>query len=245
MPWGSNTDPYQPIEKEMKITRQILKVLNEFNHPVTILTKSRLIVRDLDILSEMAVKKLVKVSLSVTTLDAKLARQMEPRAATPQKRLDAIRLLSGAGVPTGAMFAPLIPGLNDHEMEKVLEAVAHAGAKDVGYILLRLPQEVKDIFEEWLEEYFPDRKKKILSRLYAMRDGRANDPRFGKRMKGSGYEAEMIARRFAVHTRRLRLNLISSPVDTNLYMRPIAHNREPAPSKASSKDNGQQLSLFS
>ncbi len=238
---GTNTDPYQPIEKEHKITRSILEVLSEFNHPVTILTKSRLIVRDMDILTSMAERNLVKVALSVTTLDPKLARVMEPRASSPQRRLDAIKLMSDAGIPTGAMFAPLIPALNDQEMEQVLEAVRHAGAKDAGYLLLRLPQEVKQLFEEWLEEYFPDRKKHVLNRLSDMRGGKVNDPRFGKRMKGSGYEAEMISRRFAVHTRRLGLNMIKSKLDQSVFDDQQQRSNHQLDKK---KPKAAQLSLF-
>ncbi|WND02545.1 PA0069 family radical SAM protein [Temperatibacter marinus] len=204
---GTNTDPYQPIEKQHKITRQLLEVLNRFNHPCSIVTKNKLIVRDIDLLSEMAAKGLVKVYVSVTTVDPKLARVLEPRASSPQKRLDAIRLLSDAGIPTGAMFAPIIPAINDMEMEQVLEAVKHAGAKEVAYILLRLPLEVAGLFSEWLTAYFPDRKERVLSRLKAMRGGRVNDPRFKHRMKGKGFEAEMLKRRFEVHCRRLRLNI--------------------------------------
>ena len=201
---GTNTDPYQPIEKERRITRQILKVLAKHSHPVTILTKSRLVVRDLDILAPMAKKGLVKVSLSVTTLDRKLARAMEPRASMPQRRLDAIRLLTDAGVPTGVMFAPVIPALNDHEMEQVLAAAAHAGASEAGYILLRLPLELVDLFEEWLEVHFPDRKVRVVNRLKALRGGRMNDPRFKHRMKGKGFEADMMSQRFRNLSRRFK-----------------------------------------
>ncbi len=201
---GTNTDPYQPIEKEKRITREVLKVLEAHDHPVTILTKSRLVVRDLDILAPMAQKGLVKVALSVTTLDRKLARTLEPRAAMPQRRLDAIKLLSDAGVPTGVMFAPVIPALNDHEMERVLAAAAHAGAREAGYILLRLPLEVAPLFEEWLETHYPERKKRVLNRLKALRGGRLNDPRFKHRMKGKGFEADLMRQRFGNLCRRFQ-----------------------------------------
>lgn len=218
---GTNTDPYQPLEKERRITREILKVLLECEHPVTILTKSRLIVRDLDLLAPMAEKGLVKAALSVTTLDHKLARKMEPRASTPQRRLDAIRLLSDAGVPTGIMFAPVIPALNDHEMEAVLSAGAHAGAREAGFILLRLPLELTDLFEEWLETHYPDRKKRVLSRLKEMRGGKFNDPRFKHRMKGRGIEAEMMKQRFANLCRRLRLNDSKPVLETARFRPPV------------------------
>lgn len=217
---GTNTDPYQPIEKDREITRSILKVLAAHDHPVTILTKSRLVVRDMDLLVPMAKKGLVKVALSVTTLDRDLARTLEPRAATPQRRLDAIRLLSDAGVQTGVVFAPVIPALNDHEMEQVLAAAAHAGARSAGYILLRLPLEVAGLFEEWLEEYYPDRKSRVLNRLAAMRGGKLNDPRFKHRMKGKGLEADLMKQRFGNLCRRLHLNQQPIDLKTDLFRPP-------------------------
>lgn len=217
---GTNTDPYQPIEKERRITRQILKTLAAYDHPVTILTKSRLVARDLDILAPMAKKGLVKVALSVTTLDRKLARAMEPRASMPQRRLDAIRLLSDAGIPAGVMFAPVIPALNDHEMEQVLAAAAHAGASEAGYILLRLPMELADLFEEWLEVHFPDRKSRVLSRLKALRGGRMNDPRFMHRMKGKGFEADLMSQRFRNLARRFKFEQEKHKLETGLFRPP-------------------------
>lgn len=218
---GTNTDPYQPIEKDRRITRSVLKVLAEHDHPVTLLTKSRLVVRDLDILAPMAAKGLVKVALSVTTLDRTLARRLEPRASTPQRRLDAIKLLSDVGVPTGVMFAPVIPAINDHEMEQVLAAAAHAGAGEAGFILLRLPLEVSGLFEEWLEVHYPDRKARVLHRLAAMRGGKLNDPRFKHRMKGKGIEADLMKQRFEKLCRRLRLNMERKPLDTGLFRPPV------------------------
>jgi DNA repair photolyase len=218
---GTNTDPYQPIEKDRRITREILKVLYEHRHPVTILTKSRLVVRDMDILVPMAEMGLVRVSLSVTTLDRKLARALEPRASTPTRRLDAIKLLSDAGVPTGMMFAPVIPALNDHEMETVLSAAAHAGAKYANYILLRLPLELGGLFEEWLEEHYPDRKARVLNRLMEMRGGKVNDPRFKHRMKGKGLEAELMDQRFRNICRRLRLNAFDHELSTDQFRPPV------------------------
>jgi DNA repair photolyase len=218
---GTNTDPYQPLERERRITRSILKVLLKHEHPVTILTKSRLVVRDLDLIAPMAEKNLVKVGLSVTTLDRKLSRAMEPRASAPQRRLDAIKLLSDAGVHTSAMFAPLIPALNDHEMEAVLSAAKHAGAKDAGYILLRLPLEVAGLFEEWLETYYPNKKKRVLNRLAALRGGKLNDPRFKHRMKGKGFEADLMRQRFSNLCRRLHLNEENNALDVSHFKKPI------------------------
>lgn len=217
---GTNTDPYQPIERERRITRSILEVLAAHDHPVTILTKSRLVVRDLDVLAPMAEKGLVKVALSVTSMDRSLARALEPRAAMPQRRLDAIRLLSDAGVPVGVMFAPVIPALNDHEMEQVLAAAAHAGATEAGYILLRLPLEVAGLFEEWLEIHYPDRKKRVLNRLKALRGGRLNDPRFKHRMRGHGLEADLLKQRFGNLCRRLKLNREKTILKTDLFQPP-------------------------
>lgn len=217
---GTNTDPYQPIEKQRRITRQILKVLSKHDHPVTILTKSRLVVRDLDILAPMAEKGLVKVGLSITTLDRKLARALEPRASMPQRRLDAIRLISDASIPTSVMFAPVIPALNDHEMEQVLAAASHAGASEAGYILLRLPLEVAPLFEEWLEVHYPDRKSRVLNRLKSLRGGRLNDPRFKHRMRGKGFEADLMDQRFKNLTRRLHFRQERRPLETELFRPP-------------------------
>src|SRR4051812_685390 len=178
---GSNTDPYQPIERTLKLTRAVLEVLDKFNHPVGIVTKSAGVLRDLDILSRMAKRSLVRVYLSVTTLDPRLARVMEPRAAIPARRLHAIEELTRAGVPTGILTAPMIPGLNDAEMEKLLEAGARAGARHASFILLRLPHELKTIFEAWLHKHFPDRAKHVLSLIRDTRAGGLNDARFGHR----------------------------------------------------------------
>src|SRR5579864_8765546 len=193
---GTNTDPYQPLEKKMRITRSILEVLRDFRHPVAIVTKSPLILRDLDILSDMAGMGLAKAALSVTTLDRKLARMMEPRAGTPTRRLDAIQGLSDAGIPTGVMFAPAIPALNDHEMEQVLSAAADHGARSAGYVLLRLPLEIKDLFREWLEAEMPGRARHVMSLIRQMRGGKDYDAAWHTRMKGTGPYAEMIAKRF-------------------------------------------------
>jgi DNA repair photolyase len=230
MAMGTNTDPYQPIEKKMRITRSILEVLREFRHPVGIVTKSPLILRDIDILGEMAEMGLAKVAVSVTTLDRKLARMMEPRAGTPSRRLQAIKALSDAGIPTGVMFAPAIPALNDSEMEAVLGASAEAGAKSAGYVLLRLPLEIKDLFREWLESNAPDRAKHVMSLVRSMRGGKDYDSQWNTRMRGTGPYAEMMARRFRLAVSRLGLNQGSKPLD-------IAKFRKPPRA-------GEQLALF-
>jgi DNA repair photolyase len=217
---GTNTDPYQPIEREWRVTRSILQVLAEFKNPVAIVTKSALITRDLDILAPMAAEGLAKVALSVTTLDRKLARIMEPRAATPERRLDTLRALSAAGIPTGVMTAPIIPALNDEEMESILGAAAQAGAVQAGYTLLRLPLEIKDLFREWLEAQVPDRAKHVMSLVRSMRSGKDYDSNWSTRMSGTGPYANLIAQRFAIATRRLGLNLRRAPLDAAKFRRP-------------------------
>ncbi|HEU4548132.1 MAG TPA: PA0069 family radical SAM protein [Rhizomicrobium sp.] len=227
---GTNTDPYQPVERTMRITRSILEVLRDFRHPVAIVTKSPLILRDLDILSEMASMGLAKAALSITTLDRRLARAMEPRAGTPPRRLQAIRALADAGVPAGVMFAPAIPALNDHEMEAVLTAAREAGARSAGYVLLRLPLEIKDLFREWLEVNAPDRAKHVMSLVRSMRGGKDYDANWNTRMKGTGPYAEMMARRFHMAVRRLGLNQPSKPLTLAKFRRP--------------PQSGDQLALF-
>jgi len=217
---GTNTDPYQPIEKKMRITRQILEVLREFRHPVGIVTKSPLILRDIDILSEMAEMGLARVALSVTTLDRKLARMMEPRAGTPTRRLQAIKALSEAGIRTAVMFAPAIPALNDGEMEAVLRASSEMGASSAGYVLLRLPLEIKDLFREWLEANVPDRARHVMSLVRQMRGGKDYDSQWHTRMRGTGAYAEMMARRFQMSVKRLGLNKPSRPLDISKFRKP-------------------------
>ena len=202
---GSNTDPYQPVERTLKLTRSVLEVLDRFNHPVTIVTKSAGVLRDLDILSAMAQRSLVRVCLSITTLDARLARIMEPRAASPERRLAALRDLTAAGVPTAVLTAPMIPGVNDAELETILERAAAAGASSAGYVLLRLPLEIKQLFEEWLARHMPDRAARVLSLIRQTRGGALYDSRFATRQKGTGAYADLLAQRFAVATRRLGL----------------------------------------
>ncbi|NTJ41493.1 PA0069 family radical SAM protein [Agrobacterium larrymoorei] len=202
---GTNTDPYQPIEKEWRIMRQILEVLAKAEHPVAIVTKSALITRDIGILAPMAKKGLVKVGISVTTLDRKLARNMEPRASTPSKRLEAIKELTDAGIPVAVMMAPVIPALNDHEIERILDAGKAAGATEASYVLLRLPLEVSPLFRDWLLRNYPDRYRHVMSLVRSMRDGKDYDAEFGKRMKGAGPYAWQIGRRFEMATKRLGL----------------------------------------
>ena len=215
---GTNTDPYQPVEKRWRIMREILEVLEARNHPVGIVTKSALVTRDIDILARMAEKGLAKVALSVTTLDRKLARTMEPRAATPTRRLETIRELSNAGIPTSVMVAPIIPGLTDPEIERILDAARAAGARDAGYVILRLPLEVSPIFKDWLLRHYPDRYRHVMSLVRSMRDGKDYDAEWGKRMKGSGPYAWQIGRRFEIAARRLGLNAQKSPLRTDLFV---------------------------
>jgi len=217
---GTNTDPYQPLEKKMRITRSILEVLRDFKHPVAIVTKSPLILRDLDILSDMASMGLAKAALSITTLDRKLARAMEPRAGTPARRLQAIRGLAEAGIPAGVMFAPAIPALNDHEMEAVLAASKEAGARSAGYVLLRLPLEIKDLFREWLDAEVPGRVKHVMALVRSMRGGKDYDSQWNTRMRGTGPYAQMMARRFHMAVKKLGLNQPSKPLAINNFRRP-------------------------
>ena len=202
---GSNTDAWQPVERELGITRQILEVLAEFRHPVNIITKSALVERDIDLLQDLARDNLVDVLISVTTLDDELKRRLEPRTAGPRRRLETIRRLSVAGIPCGVLAAPMIPGLNDHELENILEAAAGAGARYAGYVMLRLPHEVESIFQEWLQAQYPLKAAKVLSLIRQMRGGALNDAQFGRRMRGSGPIAALLAQRFAATCRRYGL----------------------------------------
>jgi DNA repair photolyase len=220
MALGANTDPYQPIERGYRITRQVLEVLAEFNHPVGIVTKSALVLRDLDILKSMAERGLVKVAMSITTLDARLARAMEPRAATPAKRLAALEGLAAAGIPTVVMVAPVIPAVNDSEIETILTRAQAAGAREAGYAMLRLPLEVKEIFREWLASEMPDRAARVMSLVKSVRGGKENDASFGRRMTGTGPYAWTIGRRFEMACRRLGLNDRRVKLETGLFRRP-------------------------
>ncbi len=218
---GTNTDPYQPIEKEWRIMRQILEVLKEANHPVMIVTKSAMVTRDIDLLAPMAEKGLARVGISVTTLDRKLARSMEPRASTPTKRLEALRAISEAGIPAGVLVAPIIPALNDHEIERVLDSAKSAGASDASYVLLRLPLEVSPLFRDWLLRNYPDRYRHVMSLIRSMRCGKDYDAEFGKRMKGSGPYAWQIGRRFELAAKRLGLNLTRRQLRSDLFVPPL------------------------
>ena len=217
---GTNTDPYQPIEKTHRIMREILEVLEARNHPVGIVTKSALVMRDVDILARMAAKGLAKVAFSVTTLDRTLARTMEPRAATPARRLEAMRTLAEAGIPVSVMVAPVVPGLNDAEIERILDAAYAAGAREAGYIILRLPLEVSPIFRDWLLRHYPDRYRHVMSLVRSMRGGKDYDSEWGKRMKGSGPYAWQIGRRFEIAARRLGFNTERRQLRTDLFVVP-------------------------
>ena len=218
---GANTDPYQPVEKRMRVTRTILEVLARTRHPVSVITKHALVLRDLDLLSDLARDGLAGVAVSVTTLDADLKRVMEPRAASPQARLRTLAALSAAGVPTSVMAAPMIPALNDHELEAILEAAAGAGARWAGYVLLRLPYEIKDLFREWLAEHYPDRAAHVMALIRDMRGGRDYDSSFGTRMRGTGPYAQLLGNRFRLACRRLKLNSEPrKPLNTALFRPP-------------------------
>ena len=227
---GANTDPYQPIERERRITRSILEVLAEARHPVGIVTKSALVARDIDILAPMAAKGLAKVAISITTLDRHVARAMEPRAATPSRRIETVRQLTAAGIPVTVMVAPVIPGLTDHELEAILETSRDAGARDAGYVLLRLPLEIKDLFREWLTQEFPDRARRVINLLRSMHGGDDYNSAFGHRQRGSGPYADQIAMRFKLARNRLNLDVERLQLRTDLFKRPIVR--------------GQQLPLF-
>ena len=217
---GGNTDPYQPQERRLKVTREVIEVLSRFNHPFSIITKSALILRDLDLIAPMAERGLVRVAVSITTLDRALARSMEPRAATPERRIGAVRALSQAGVPVAVMAAPMIPGLNDHEMEAILERVAEAGARSAGYVVLRLPREIKDLFREWLETDHPDRARRVMSLVRQMRQGKDYDAQWGQRMRGEGPIADLLSKRFAVAKKRLGLDTPMARLDVSQFRVP-------------------------
>ncbi len=226
MALGTNTDPYQPIEREHRITRQILEVLRDHNHPVGIVTKSDLVLRDLDILAPMAAQNLAKVGLSVTTLDPKLARLMEPRAPTPKKRLAAIEMLAEAGVPVTALMGPVVPALNDQEIEAIVSACADAGASHVNFVLLRLPHEVKDIVRDWLAKNFPDRARRVMAIMQSMRGGKDYDATWGLRQRGEGPYAAAIAARFALATKRAGLTIGTVKLRTDLFDPPRAQKTQ-------------------
>ncbi|GAB4384774.1 PA0069 family radical SAM protein [Albidovulum sp.] len=227
---GTNTDPYQPVEKRYRIMRRLLGVLSDWNHPVTVVTRGALVERDLDILADMARRRLLHVGVSVTTLDAGLARRMEPRAPAPARRLAMIRALSEAGVPVRVMVAPLIPALTEPELEAILAAAAENGARAASWIMLRLPGEVAELFRDWLARQMPDRAARVMNKIREIRGGRDHDPRWGTRQRGEGIHADLVAHRFAIALRRLGLARELPPLDCAAFAPPAAP--------------GQQLSLF-
>jgi DNA repair photolyase len=214
------TDPYQPIERRLQLTRRCLQVLAEFRNPVVIITKNHLVTRDVDLLSELARHEAARVFLSITTLDGQLARVMEPRASHPTRRLAAIEALSQAGVQTGVLVAPVIPGLTDHELPSIIAAAAQASARSAGYVTVRLPHGVGSLFEQWLSQHFPDRKDKILHRIRAIRGGKLNDPKFGSRMRGEGIFAEQIEALFALACRKAGIDGRGPPPSTAAFRVP-------------------------
>ncbi len=218
---GTNTDPYQPIEREWKVTRGILEVLAECEHPFTIVTKSALVERDLDLIAPMAAKNMARVYISITTLDKELARSLEPRAATPRRRLQAVKAMTDAGVPVGVLAAPVIPQLNDRDLEAILEAAAAHGARHAGWIMLRLPLEVAPLFRDWLDAHYPLRADHVMSVLRQLRGGRDYDARFGERMRGTGPFAELIEKRFALACKRMGLNRDRTPLDISRFRPPV------------------------
>jgi DNA repair photolyase len=218
---GTNTDPYQPIEREHRLMRGILEILSEMNHPVGIVTKSALVTRDIDLLAPMAAKGLAKVAISITTLDRKLAREMEPRAASPQKRLETIRKLTGAGIPVTVLVAPVIPGLNDSEIEAILDAARKAGATEAGYVILRLPLEVRDVFRQWLLEHHPGKLRHVMSLVQSTRGGKDYDASWGQRQTGTGPFAWMVGRRFQMAAERLGFNQKRLKLRTDMFTKPL------------------------
>ena len=230
---GANTDAYQPIERQYRVTRAVLEVLSRTNHPVGIVTKSNLVLRDLDLLAPMAAKGLAKVYLSVTTLDRDLARRMEPRAPTPERRLEAIQALAGAGVPVGVIVAPIVPAINDAEIEKILGRAYAAGAREASYVTLRLPLELRELFRDWLAVNFPDRLERTMSLVRSMHGGKDYEAQWSRRMVGSGPYAWMIGRRFEIAAARLGFGGKRYGLRTDLFT-------PPAPAKAETR----QLSLF-
>jgi DNA repair photolyase len=217
---GANTDCYQPIERKLGLTRQVIEVLSEFNHPLGITTKNHLVTRDIDLLAPMAAQGLAVVVISVTTFDRRLARDMEPRASTPERRIDAIRELSQAGIPVIVNVSPMIPGLTDHEIEKIVERAAKAGARFAHYSVLRLSHELKHLFKEWLASARPDRAERVMSMVRQTRGGKENDPRFGLRMVGEGPVADMMIARFRAARRRFGLDGKMAPLRTDLFKVP-------------------------
>ncbi len=217
---GTNTDPYQPIERTYRVTRSIIEVLAEFNHPFGITTKSANVVRDIDLLAPLAARGLVRVFISVTSLDNEIARRLEPRASAPSRRIAAVEALAAAGIPVAVMVAPIIPAVTDHEIESILSAAKQAGASGASFTVLRLPREVRDLFLEWLREHFPLRIEHVMSLLNQMHGGKDYDATFGKRMRGTGIHAELIRKRFELACKKLGLNRDLAPLDTSQFRPP-------------------------
>jgi DNA repair photolyase len=234
---GSNTDPYQPIEREWKVTRSILEVLTQCEHPFSIVTKSSRVERDLDLIAPMAAKNMARVYVSITTLDHDLARKLEPRATAPTRRLQAIKTLADAGVPVGVLVAPIIPQLNDRDLEAILDAAAVNGARHAGWIMLRLPREVAPLFREWLDAHYPLRAAHVMSLIHQMRGGRDYDSNFGTRMRGTGEFSALIERRFALAVNRLGLNRERAPLDTSRF-------KPPPITSAPARKDSRQRDLF-
>ncbi len=224
---GGVTDIYQPIERGYGITRSILEVMERWRHPVALITKSQLVIRDIDILARLAERGLVKAAISVTTLDRRISRVMEPRAAAPHRRIEAIRALASAGVPTTVMVAPIVPGITDSEIEAILEECAKAGASAAGYVVLRLPREIRDLFQEWLAQHFPDRAGRVMALVRSMRNGADYDPEWGKRQRGEGPYAKLIADRFTRACRRLGLDKPRLALDHTQFARPLEAGGQP------------------
>jgi DNA repair photolyase len=217
---GGVTDIYQPIEREHRITRALLEVMERWGHPVSLITKSQLVMRDIDILERLAKRGLAKAAISVTTLERRIARVMEPRAAAPHRRVEAIRALAQAGVPVTVMVAPIVPAINDSEIEAILDECGRAGATSAGYVMLRLPLEIKDLFREWLDAHFPDRAARVTALVRQMRGGRDYDAEWGTRQRGQGPYAKLIADRFAAACRRLGLDKPRLPLDVSQFRPP-------------------------
>ena len=223
---GTNTDPYQPIDRDLKLTRACLKVLAEARHPVAIVTKGTLIERDIDILQDMAAQGLARVGISVTSLDPALSRKMEPRAPSPKRRLKIIERLTDAGIEVRVMASPVVPGLSDHELEAIMQAGQGAGATLASWIMLRLPQEVSELWQDWLQHHFPDRAERVMSKLRDMHGGKTYDARWGHRMRGTGEYADMVALRFELACKRLGLRRTATPLRTKLFQRPSKDARQ-------------------
>jgi DNA repair photolyase len=238
---GSATDVYQPIERKWRLTRGLLELLLETGHPLTLVTKNALVERDLDLLRKLAERQLVSVYISITSLDAQLSRTMEPRASAPWRRLQAVRTLAQAGVPVGVLVAPVIPFINDEFLERILNAAAEAGAYHASYTVLRMPWEVKDVFEQWLLAHFPDRAQRVLHRIEDLRGGKRNDPRFGSRMRGSGIWADLLRQRFALAARKAGLNRQRLALDTKQFTAPA---RSSGPIFSAGPPSSPQLGLF-